>query len=350
MIAVAERDQAAVAGLLAQIQDAHSRGGGSALQQMMPPAWALLAPVALTPEAPNGPLGLFSAADLVSGLLTEHFPGTARAERAQEIRTHIRRLAEAAGLSPMALLTADERNLDPQALSDTLASIARCAADIVRLSPLRQEVALDMPLPSGVSELIEKAEAQLQGWCSREKAEYLARAVLSQRPEICVEIGVFGGRSLIPCAAALRELGSGEIYGIESWSPQVSVEFNTSAVNDVWWRDIDYGAIKENFLRFLVDERLMREVRVIESSSQRSSQMFDRIDFLHIDGGHSTYGSSEDVILYVRKVVPGGIVVFDDVNWATTTPARLILEAVCDPIHTFYDEAGQPACMAFRKR
>ena len=106
-------------------------------------------------------------------------------------------------------------------------------------------------IPEDVFALILEAEAKLAGWCSREKALVIARTVLRERPNTCVEIGVFGGRSLVPCAAALRHIGSGEIYGIEAWSPAVAIENVTNEANDDWWSKIDFAHIKQEFYRFV---------------------------------------------------------------------------------------------------
>ncbi|NEX94216.1 class I SAM-dependent methyltransferase [Caulobacter sp. 17J65-9] len=350
MIMIAAHDQAAVDERLAVLQAIYAEHGVANPTVLLAPAWALLSPIAGTREPPHAPRALFAAADLLAEALTRTHPGGARANHARAMRGHICNVAERAGVTPELLLASDAVAVEPPVLSEALVKIALAAAEIARLSPAIGAIPTDMALPAAVVEVTDRAEARLEGWCTREKSEYLARAVLSQKPEVCVEIGIYGGRSLAPCAAALRENGIGKLWGIESWSPQASLEFSTHAVNDVWWRDVDYARIKREFLRFLVDEDLVSQVGVVEATSQRAIGLFDRIDFLHVDGGHSTYGSAEDVVLYVRKVATGGVIVFDDVNWASTRPAQGILAAVCEPIHTFHNEAGEAACIVYRKR
>jgi cephalosporin hydroxylase len=46
----------------------------------------------------------------------------------------------------------------------------------------------------------------IPGWCCREKAERMMDVVYETKPEICVEIGVFGGSSIYPTASALKFL------------------------------------------------------------------------------------------------------------------------------------------------
>jgi predicted O-methyltransferase YrrM len=206
-------------------------------------------------------------------------------------------------------------------------------------------------IPAEVFSIIVQAETKLAGWCTREKALCLVRTILQERPQVCVEIGIFGGRSLIPCAAALQHIGSGVIYGVEAWSPQVAVAHATNQVNDDWWSKIDFTRIKHDFLQFVVDTSLAAQVRIIEVASERAATLFDQIDFLHIDGSHSIVNAADDVIRYATKVRRGGIVVFDDINWQSTAPARELLGALCETITILKDpESGQDMCAVFRRR
>ena len=59
--------------------------------------------------------------------------------------------------------------------------------------------------------------SQCTGWCSIAKGEFLVDLVLKHQPKVIVEIGVWGGRSLIPMASALKSLGEGIAYGIDPW-------------------------------------------------------------------------------------------------------------------------------------
>ena len=166
-----------------------------------------------------------------------------------------------------------------------------------------------------------------------------------------MEIGVFGGRSLIPCAAALRHIGDGAIYGIEAWSSNVAIENPTSHDNDDWWSRVDFTRIKQEFFRFIAATNLTREVRIVEAPSHRAASLFDQIDFLHIDGSHSIINAAEDVILFARKVRAGGIIVFDDINWKSTAPARALLDAICDTVTVLKNpESGQDICAVLRRR
>ena len=59
--------------------------------------------------------------------------------------------------------------------------------------------------------------SQLEGWCSEDKAGILIDLIVKYKPQVIVEVGVWGGKSLVPMANALRANGSGKIYGIDPW-------------------------------------------------------------------------------------------------------------------------------------
>ena len=199
--------------------------------------------------------------------------------------------------------------------------------------------------------VIEASRAQLEGWCTPQKAALLYALAREHRPQTIVEIGIYGGRSIVPMAAALRDNGGGVVYGIESWSPNASVKYRTNIGNDFWWMNVDYQRLKKAFFGFLGAHELIGFVRVIETTSDRAHHVFDTIDMLHIDGGHSVFGAAQDVVSYVPKVRRGGIVVFDDINWPSTEPGLRIVIDSCKLLHVVevQDGPGIPGCAAFMK-
>ncbi|WP_426959658.1 class I SAM-dependent methyltransferase [Muricoccus radiodurans] len=287
---------------------------------------------------------LRAAFDIADVLRTHGFR-----REAGQVDAHLRYLAAKARTEPDSIRAGEPFGVHPQVVVDAVQNITAVIA-AASDAQSRSRPAGDSAVPAGVMELIEAAERQLQGWCSRQKSLAIVSAVLDLRPEVCVEIGVYGGRSAVPCAAALRHLGQGVLYGVESWSPAVAVEHPTTPVNDAWWSNLDLGSIKENFFRFVVEQGLTRQIRIVEAPSARAHHLFGEIDFLHIDGAHSVVNAAEDVILYAQKVRRGGIVVFDDVNWATTAPAMGILQSLCETVEELTDPAtGKPLCAFLRR-
>ena len=78
-----------------------------------------------------------------------------------------------------------------------------------------------------IKRLVEEAKGILptiQGWCTIEKAAKLIELIVSNKLETCVEIGVFGGSSLVPQAMAIRYNGGGLVYGIDPWENNSALE------------------------------------------------------------------------------------------------------------------------------
>jgi predicted O-methyltransferase YrrM len=195
------------------------------------------------------------------------------------------------------------------------------------------------------------AVTALEGWCSPQKSLLLYSLTRSHKPKTVVEIGIYGGRSIVPIAAALKDNGVGQVYGIETWSGSAATSYRTNIANDFWWQNIDFPKLKGDFLQFVVQHQLQDTIRVVEAASDRCAGLFDRIDLLHIDGGHSTYGAAQDVVNYVSKVPSGGIIVYDDINWPSTAAGLDILRDSCRLLHvvTAFGSETEPGCAAFVK-
>lgn len=215
---------------------------------------------------------------------------------------------------------------------------------------------------------IERVVPGLDGWCPVEKALAMAEVVLAERPRVCVEIGVFGGRSLIPQALALREVWDedessvnveiagaperkrGIIYGIDPWKKGAVLEGVNDPKNDEWWRNLDLGAIFATCARCVAAQRVTEHVALLQIGSEEAAPLFGLggIDILHVDGNHSELSSCRDVTLYLPKVRPGGRIWMDDTNWATTQPAVRMVEAHCDLLRTLQGEGTESRL--YRKR
>ena len=209
---------------------------------------------------------------------------------------------------------------------------------------------IEASITPSVSELL-SASNQLEGWCSPQKSMLLYHLIREYNPQTVVEIGIYGGRSIVPMAAALKENNSGHVFGIETWSGSAATSYRTNIANDFWWMNIDFGSIKRNFLEFILKHNLHETIKIIESPSDKCHTVFDRIDMLHIDGGHSAFGAAQDVINYASKVPSGGIIVYDDINWPSTSAGLELLRDTCRLLHTVpaFGSMTEPGCAAFVK-
>lgn len=157
------------------------------------------------------------------------------------------------------------------------------------------------------------AMSYLEGWCSLKKAEVLIDLILLSKPSVVVEIGVFGGKSLIPMAFALRANGWGKVYGIDPWDSNESIK-GLDERNEAWWKSIDHQEIFSQLMQRIDGFNLQQQIELIVSTSEQAPPIYE-IDILHIDGNHSAESSYHDVIKWVAMVKKGGLVILNDVSW-----------------------------------
>jgi predicted O-methyltransferase YrrM len=168
------------------------------------------------------------------------------------------------------------------------------------------------------------------GFNTLSKMYYLFDTIKEADSKFCVEIGVYGGRTLIPMALACLETG-GIVTGIDPWSAAEAAQPEISFRTD----NIDYNKLHSSLIVLLAKEGL-ENVRLAKETSQAMVGTFvaDSIDFLHIDGNHSREKVLQDVTNYLPKVSPGGIIVLDDVSMPTVKDALDYMMARCELIQT----------------
>ncbi len=176
---------------------------------------------------------------------------------------------------------------------------------------------------------------QLHGWCTDNKASVLMDLIFNHRPEVVVEVGIYGGKSLIPMAMALQYLKKGKIYGIDPWEASQSVVGFMDANSD-WWGMLDHEQIMQDYLRKVREFDLEEFVRTLRTTSANSKPIYG-IDLIHIDGNHSEDSAYFDVQKWIPLVNSGGFIVFDDVDWRTTDRAVEWLDENCIRITTFHE-------------
>lgn len=206
-----------------------------------------------------------------------------------------------------------------------------------------------------MQELLEKIKTILsvtEGWCSFEKASEFVKYILDNKLNLLVEIGVFGGSSLIPQALALKELGRGKIYGIDPWTNEDALEEVIDNENKVWWEKLDIQRIYEHCVGNLEKYEISTYCQLIRDKAENVVDMFENesIDLLHIDGNHSEALSYKDATLYLPKVKTNGFIFFDDIWWTeggnqvTTRKAINYLLEKCEQITVVNND-----CMILKK-
>lgn len=203
-----------------------------------------------------------------------------------------------------------------------------------------------------IIKIIENALPQIHGWCTLEKAKKLIEVVEKLKPDICVEIGVFGGASLIPQALALSKNKKGKIYGIDPWTNESALEEMVSAEHRKWWKDLDIEYVYKECLRNIEKLGIKKYCEIIRDKSENVHNKFqdESVDVLHIDGNHSEALSYKDAVLYLPKVKKGGYIMFDDIWWAeqgnyvTTRKAIIHLLEKCDKVELINND-----CMLLKR-
>lgn len=183
----------------------------------------------------------------------------------------------------------------------------------------------------------------LTGWCSYQKAAILVDLILRSKAQRILEIGVYGGRSLVPMAVAARSVG-GKVYGIDPWCEVDSLEHVENESNRNFWANVNYDEMLADLEAKIRSFGLADTVELIRTSSEEADPIGE-IDLLHIDGNHSEYTSYLDVRKWVPYVKTGGWIVFDDLYWSeagvpTTQRATQWLDEHCLRLAEFSISCG----------
>lgn len=175
--------------------------------------------------------------------------------------------------------------------------------------------------------------AGMAGWCSPQKAKRIYEIIKERNLKFGVEIGVFAGKSLCAAGIAFSELG-GEIIGIDAYKYEPAAD-DENQTNRDWWANLDYDAFHREALRHINALDINKSTFIWKNTSRDAYRTFkestySEIDFLHIDGNHSQWASSFDVVTWVPEVRSGGIICMDDVNWDSTAIAQTLLSKKAD--------------------
>lgn len=176
----------------------------------------------------------------------------------------------------------------------------------------------------------------LEGWCTKNKASVLMDLAFMLKPATIVEIGVWGGKSLIPMAYALRANQQGKIYGIDPWDSIESIK-GMDGINYDWWKSIDHYKILQGLQLKIIEFSLQDYIILLKTTSEQAPLLYN-IDILHIDGNHSEQASFLDVNKWVPHVRSGGIIVFDDITWGTNANAVKWLDENCIKLAQFHED------------
>lgn len=189
-------------------------------------------------------------------------------------------------------------------------------ADKMTTAYLRSVIELELP--------------KLPGWCSTEKGYRLAELAMSVPAKLCVELGVFGGRSLVAIALGLAHNGFGQVTGVDPFTQAASLEGTNDPANDEWWSHLDYEAIARAAQTGIYELDLTEYAHLVRMRSLEVVDFYknESIDLLHQDSNHAEEISCEEVARWAPKISPNGYWIADDTNWESTKKAQRDLEAL----------------------
>ena len=199
-----------------------------------------------------------------------------------------------------------------------------------------------MSTPIAIDAQIDSVLPPLPGWCTPEKGKRIAHLAADMRAHLCVELGVFGGRSLVALALGLSLNKMGRVHGVDPFTKGASLEGTNAAENNDWWAKIDYEEIRSHAIRAVETNGLQSYVTMIR---EKSIDVVDRyvdgsIDILHQDSNHSAEVSTAEVRAWMPKLRLGGFWIFDDIDWETTHDAqKLLLDSGFTCLETYYQWA-----------
>lgn len=176
----------------------------------------------------------------------------------------------------------------------------------------------------------------LPGWCDGKKAVFLHNTCMAHEIHLAMEIGVYGGCSLLPIAAGVAH-ENGLVYGIDPYSNVVATTGTMADKDRDWWGKVNLDDIRGTCLTALRYTELEPYVALIRRSSNDIRHLFqpDTFGLIHIDGNHSEEQSLADVQLAYDLLDKGGWLVFDDIDWNTTAEAQDFLANTFRFTHEF---------------
>ncbi len=174
------------------------------------------------------------------------------------------------------------------------------------------------------------------GWISLDKAgcliDYVDEICRDVESPICVEIGVYAGKSILPVALELKRNAKGIIYAIDPWTNEEATK-GYDGINYDYWSQVNLQEKFQLFNKMINEFELGEYVVTIKETSDMAPE-FKNINLLHIDGQH-TDQAIRDAKKYAVNVELNGYCIVDDVDWGEVENVPKFLEKIgFVPIHS----------------
>ncbi len=164
------------------------------------------------------------------------------------------------------------------------------------------------------------ANEKIDGWCEPSKALTLASIVSATRPDVCVELGLWKGKSFSAMALACKAVNHGICIGVDAWNKEVAVREQTEPEGRQWWADVDFDAVHLEFVKNMAELDVEKFIRIERKETKRFEPP-SAIGLASIDAAHSDT-AMHDMMKIAPRIVMGGFIVTDDTQWTGGGVAR----------------------------
>lgn len=170
--------------------------------------------------------------------------------------------------------------------------------------------------------LITRDQYDIGGFCAEEKGGIIKYLIEKTNAQLCVEIGVYKGSSLLYFAEALQSTG-GRVIGIDPYKLD-------SLKNEIPNKEVSYyfykvlfkeqkvlDGIHHNLAQIIEHNCLQDLITLARDKSENYYHNIEKesIDVLHIDGNHDEEYVTKDILNYLPLVKKGGYIIMDDTSW-----------------------------------
>ena len=200
------------------------------------------------------------------------------------------------------------------------------------------------PLSAAVDDALSRIPVDFGGGCPPKKAHAMAWLIRAECIRTSLDIGVYRGRSLMPQAVAHRDFTGGIVYGVDPFSSREAMQHDNAVLRDRlqdFALTTDFEGIYGDVLRLRDALGVAAHCTLVRKTSAQAAADFVargvRFGLIHIDGNHDTARVLEDVEFYLPLLTPGGLIVMDDVSWASVKPA---VEAVASRATLLFYESA----------
>ena len=161
-------------------------------------------------------------------------------------------------------------------------------------------------------------KSERYGWCTVERAQALAAAVVTLRPSISIIVGIWSGRDMLSMALAHKSIGKGKVIGIDPWFAKVSVQGQIGDHITFWGNQVNH---EEAYKEFMLNRNHLGLTDHAEAFRMPSDE-FNPMDagIIVIDGNHGPQAAI-DAERYAPKVLMGGLLYLDDRQRPRASPS-----------------------------